>query len=291
MSGYVHLHRKLLGHPAFRNDAEAMAFAWLVIRASWKESRVRYKDRLLTLKRGQLAVSVRDFANAMDRDKAWIERLLKRLKSETMIETVSETGVNVITICNYSEYQDARDKGKTAHKTLDDTGARQAQDTEQGMEEREEDNIPPNPPEGGRRGKTNLPADWQLPPVSSLPPKARACAEQWTLASYETEGEGFALYWRSCGRMMKDWDATWANRVISRHSAVMRDQKFGNAPPAAKSAAKPQTAEECERQAKWYEDHGMADNAAEWRRKAKAVPVGQLIPFLDISKHARAGAN
>ena len=27
MSGYVHIHRSLIGHPAFRNDAEAMAFA------------------------------------------------------------------------------------------------------------------------------------------------------------------------------------------------------------------------------------------------------------------------
>jgi len=37
---------------------------------------VRYKDRSIILERGQLAVSIRDFADAMDRDKAWIERLL-----------------------------------------------------------------------------------------------------------------------------------------------------------------------------------------------------------------------
>ena len=272
MSGYVHLHRKLLGHPAFRNDAEAMAFAWLVIRASWKESRVRYKDRLLTLKRGQLAVSVRDFAKAMDRDKAWIERLLKRLKAETMIETVNETGVNVITICNYSEYQDARDRGKTADKSLGEIDARQGQDTEQEREEREEDNIPPQPPLGGRRGKTILPADWQLPLVSDLPPKSRECAEQWAPASYETEGEGFVLYWRSCGRMMKDWDATWANRVIARHSQVMRDQKFGNAPPAAKSTEPV----DWEERAKFFDKMGNSDSAAECRRKCKAMPIGQL---------------
>lgn len=59
MTGYVRLHRSLIGHPAFRNDAEAMAFAWMVARAAWKPSCVRYKGRAISLNRGQLAISVR----------------------------------------------------------------------------------------------------------------------------------------------------------------------------------------------------------------------------------------
>ena len=85
MSGFAVIHRTLLGHPVFRNDAEAMAFAWRVIKASWRDTRVRYKERTLSLARGQLSVSQRDMANALDRDKAWIERLWKRLKNEAMI--------------------------------------------------------------------------------------------------------------------------------------------------------------------------------------------------------------
>lgn len=135
MSGFVRIHRALIGHPAFRNDAEAMAFAWLVAKAAWKPCRVRYKERGVCLQRGQVAVSVRDFANAMDRDKAWIERLLKRLKGETMVEVRHETGVNVITICNYAQYQDARDRAKTPDETPHETDARQTQDTEQRIEE------------------------------------------------------------------------------------------------------------------------------------------------------------
>ncbi len=135
MSGYARFHRSLIGHPAFRNDAEAMAFAYLVLRASWKPTRVRYKGKALSLNRGQLAMSVRDLADAMDRDKGWVERLLKRLKSETMVETLSETGVLVITICNYEKYQAANDVGETGGKTPDETDARQTQDTEQRTEE------------------------------------------------------------------------------------------------------------------------------------------------------------
>jgi hypothetical protein len=78
--------------------------------------------------------------------------------------------------------------------------------------------------------KTLIPADWKLPAKADLPPKARACAEQWTDASYETHGEAFHGYWRTCRRMNADWTLTWANRVVALHSQVMRDQKFGNAP-------------------------------------------------------------
>jgi hypothetical protein len=131
MSGFAVLHRSLLGHPAFRNDAEAMAFAWMILRASWRPVRVRYKGKAISLNRGQLAVSVRDMAEAMDRDKAWIERLFKRLRDETMIETHVETGVSVITICNYTQYQDLGETRETATETPDDTDARQTQDTEQ----------------------------------------------------------------------------------------------------------------------------------------------------------------
>lgn len=142
MSGYALIHRTLLGHPAFRNDAEAMAFAWLVLRAQWKPSRVRYKDRRIDLARGQLAVSVRDFAAAMDRDKAWIERLLKRLKSETMIETRTETGLSVITICNYELYQAGRDTSETVTGTHAEPKVRQARDTEQVREKGKEESKP-----------------------------------------------------------------------------------------------------------------------------------------------------
>lgn len=132
--GYVRVHRSLLGHTAFRNDAEALAFAWMVIRAQWCAKRVRYKERLIDLKRGQLAISTRDMASAMDRDKAWIERLWKRLKSDAMIETVAEAGVTVVTICNYGKYQADRDTDETAGETPAETDARQGQDTEQGRE-------------------------------------------------------------------------------------------------------------------------------------------------------------
>lgn len=135
MSGYVRLHRSLIGHPAFRNDAEAMAFAWLVIRAAWKPVRVRYKGRGIQLSRGQLAISVRDFAAAHERNKNWVSRVLQRLRDEDMIETDAGTGVLVITIRKYNDYQAEATPLGTAAGTHQGTRAGQARDTEQVREE------------------------------------------------------------------------------------------------------------------------------------------------------------
>lgn len=135
MSGYVRIHRSLLGHPAFRNESETMAFAWMIGKAAWRSIRVRYKGHSITLKRGQLAISQRDMAAAFDRDKAWIERLWKRCKSEAMIETTVEAGVAVITICNYDEYQGREDEreapAEAPHEADNEAAARQRRGTEQ----------------------------------------------------------------------------------------------------------------------------------------------------------------
>jgi hypothetical protein len=102
-------------------------------------------------------------------------------------------------------------------------------------------------PRGRNAGKHLLPKDWKLPAIADLPPKARACAELWTKESYETHGEAFTSYWWARRGMYSDWDLTWGNRVIALHSQVMRDQKFGNAPPTEAgrtNSAKSMTIEE-----------------------------------------------
>lgn len=175
MSGYVRIHRSLIGHPAFRNDAEAMAFAWMVASAAWKKTRVRYKGHDLVLERGQLTISIRDFADKMDRPKGWAERLFGRLREHGMIEqkngtqvgtqvgthggTLGGTAANVITICNYDEYQGDKLFVETVGGTVRETDARQTQDTEQVREEgKKESSV----------AKATSPRPWALPPGVSL---------------------------------------------------------------------------------------------------------------------------
>lgn len=128
-----------------------------------------------------------------------------------------------------------------------------------------EKESPPKPPRKRRgEGKTKLPEDWVAPPVSELTPKARECAEQWTRESYETVAEGFVCYWRRSGKTTEDWRLTWCGWIIREHSKVMRDQKFGNAPPA-KPVNRPLTADELKNAIRFNEDQGNHAKAAEYR--------------------------
>lgn len=252
MSGYVRIYRQLLGHHAFRNDAEAMAFAWMVLRASWRDVRVRYKGQSVNLSRGQLAVSVRDLAENLDRPKGWVERLLTRLKNETMVETRAETGVTVITICNYDEFQAISDDAETPAGTHDRTDAGQPQDTEQRREIRERSNrdiynagarensddaapvedlfpAPPAAPEPPvtklKRQPKNahaLPDDWE--PV--LTPAAQAVVDGWPPGELPRQLASFRDHAADKGRTSKDWQAafrTW----ITNAEGWRKDRKNG----------------------------------------------------------------
>lgn len=102
--GYIHFDRSFAGHPAFQNDGEVMAFAWMCLRASSHPLRVRYRGAAIDLDRGQLVASARDLARAFDRPEGWVESLLTRLKSEAMVEVRAAPGAAVITICNYDQF-------------------------------------------------------------------------------------------------------------------------------------------------------------------------------------------
>lgn len=115
-----------------------MAFAWMIARAAWRPTRVRYKERSIELGRGQLVTSVRDLATALDRDKAWIERLLGRMRAERMIETSRGTSASVITILNYDTFQGPVEgdekalqslKKRDTHETVGETPVETARET------------------------------------------------------------------------------------------------------------------------------------------------------------------
>lgn len=111
--GYVMVYRRVLDNPVFKTHAEALAFVWLVMKAAWKPSTVRYKNRVIELDTGQCAVSVRDMAAHLEWSKDRVSRLLNTLQKRDMIATATATGVNIITICKYREYQLSEDEAAT----------------------------------------------------------------------------------------------------------------------------------------------------------------------------------
>lgn len=152
MSGFYLMHRGWMSNPVFRTDSERVAWVWLIERAAFKDTHHRIGAKLVPIKRGQFAATVREIAEAWGWSKSKVDRFLKVMREANMIRSETGTGAErtkmVITICNYERYQDPRDSGGTETGT----GAGQARDSggtvkKEGKEGKE---YPPHsPPEGG----------------------------------------------------------------------------------------------------------------------------------------------
>ena len=160
--GYARIHRRLYENPVFRDFQEASVFAWMVTQAAWKPMRVRYKERIIELARGQLAMSNRDMANRIGWTEARVRRFLNRLKIDAVIDAATDAGVNVITLCKYDEYQ-APIADDDAGATQQATQERRTIDAQkkEGKEKKERRDTPLPPQPNG----TRLAADWNPDPA------------------------------------------------------------------------------------------------------------------------------
>jgi len=206
--GYVLIYRQLLQNPIFRTDAEAMAFALLVMKASWKDVKVRYKDKIISLQRGQVAISSRDLAERLERNKDWANRFFKRLSDCDMVRVTSATGVNVVTICNYDSYQGACDTGATAPRHDRDTSDPQNNKGNKGNKDNKINKLNTTTARG-----TRLPKDW-IPSVEYV--EFAKTELNWTDGDVAAEAMVFRDHWiadSSARGVKSDWLATWRNWV------------------------------------------------------------------------------
>jgi hypothetical protein len=121
--GYICLNRGALHHEFFRRKehSEFEAWVWLLTEASWKPRTRRVGDFFVELQRGQLAASVRHLATIWKWSAGKVQRFIGRLKFETMIDVKNDTGISVITICNYDKYQTGAPEHDTPTDTANDT--------------------------------------------------------------------------------------------------------------------------------------------------------------------------
>lgn len=107
MSGFYLMHRGWQDNPIFKDEpfTEREAWEWIIANAAWKAVRVRIKSIVVDVERGQLAASLRYMAEKWQWLEPRVRRFLGRLEKEGMIGCVTGAGVNVVTVCNYEEYQ------------------------------------------------------------------------------------------------------------------------------------------------------------------------------------------
>jgi hypothetical protein len=264
MSGFYLMHRGWMDNPALGGAREPYcrraAWAWLIENACWQDGKVDAGGKTVSLKRGQLCYSVRYLAEAWSWSASAVQRYIERLKTDTMIDTASDTGRLIITICNYEVYQAPKSKTDTPTDTVADTlpiQTRYSSDTNKkegnkgkkgkkeeehtgevgGVGEVEPVGSPPRqasnviefaPPAKAveqpippkATNGSRLPTDW------TLPSEWRSWALEQGYQDPDAEAEQFRDYWVAApgakGRKA-DWLATWRTWVRRN----MKDDRRG----------------------------------------------------------------
>lgn len=143
MSGFYLMHRGWQNADVFRSAdySERDAWVWLIENAAWKETKTRIKGESIPLQRGQLCFAIRFMAEKWGWSKSRVDRFLRRLAAENMISMCSKIGTtagqqtgqgcNIITVCNYAQYQDKSESNRDNENHEDGTTAGQQRDKEE----------------------------------------------------------------------------------------------------------------------------------------------------------------
>lgn len=95
------------------------AFMWMISKARWKDGYQRVDGKMIFMKRGQLAETIRKMADEWLWSKSRVLRFIQRLKIEAVIGTNTGTKTKVITLCKYNEYQlEPSERGTTSGTTF-----------------------------------------------------------------------------------------------------------------------------------------------------------------------------
>lgn len=131
MAGFFKVPNEIFDHPFFDSPSftRREAFFWLLKEAKECNRKVRVGKLLIELQPRQLACSVRYMAEKWGWSKSAVDRFLKTLKTGTLIETDSGTGILIITICNTNNISDSFEYTGTATGTATGTVAGQQRDS------------------------------------------------------------------------------------------------------------------------------------------------------------------
>ncbi|MTJ81749.1 MAG: hypothetical protein F8N37_12125 [Telmatospirillum sp.] len=105
MSGFVLLHRDLIGNPQFRGKDDEYAAVWIITKAAWEPTSIRVAGKMIDLERGQCCFATSYLAQAWECSKATAHARLRHFEKNGFIRTDVRTGITIITVCKYSEYQ------------------------------------------------------------------------------------------------------------------------------------------------------------------------------------------
>lgn len=124
-TGWVRIYRTLAEDDMWLSEPFTVGQAWvdLIIMANYADVDHFFKGKFQSIKRGQVAISVRFLAERWKWSKDRVARTLKMFEKAEMVSISATPTGTLLTIENYEKYQTGRDSNKYSNKDTDkDTG-------------------------------------------------------------------------------------------------------------------------------------------------------------------------
>ena len=104
--GWVSIYRQIFDNKDLKDNNHIVIFIYMVVHASHKPTIVKYRNKRITLKRGQLAVTVKDLAKRFNLSIKNVRTILKNLEVANTLAHTLHKQLSVYTIVNYNKFQD-----------------------------------------------------------------------------------------------------------------------------------------------------------------------------------------
>ena len=113
--GYLKLYRKVQDNWMWQDKPFSFGHAWidLLLSANIKDTKFVKRSQVIEVKRGQIAISTKGFADRWGWSRGKVDRFLKQLENEHQIEHQKNNVTTLITILNYDDYNGTDTKTDT----------------------------------------------------------------------------------------------------------------------------------------------------------------------------------
>lgn len=224
MSGWIRLDRSWHKTDCLKQNepfCERAAWVWLISNAAWKDTvRHNHKGEVVDVKRGQLHTSLSALETTFNWSKKRIRGFLSRLENGHMLVAERAQSGTLLTICNYSKFQDVEDsEGHGQGTAKEPVGARSGHTQEQGKQGKQETKVSAKPK------KHSIPSDW-TPADFGDESESQKIINGWHKDFYRQQVESFRAHHTAKGSLFVNWQSAWSTWVIgSRRFSNVNDRQ------------------------------------------------------------------
>jgi hypothetical protein len=118
MSGWICLHKDIQDHWIYKDPEKLRCWIDMLLIANFEDSKFLIKGQLIECKRGQLAYSQETLGDRWKWTRGKVRNFLNLLEKDSMISLKSNHLTTIITICNYSKFQDIQPTKQPADNQL-----------------------------------------------------------------------------------------------------------------------------------------------------------------------------